>query len=378
MSDEFNDIRPYNDKEIRPVLRQLLKNRSLISGLRKILLPPCPAFFESPLDYIVKAYFAAKLIPIRTVAQFQRKIIINTMVEQVFKRTTSSFTISGIENLKMEYAYIFISNHRDILIDTAMLNYALSRKGFGTAAVAFGDNLMINGFVSDLIRANKCFIVKRNLPFKQRVLAAHHLSRYIWFLNQQGESVWIAQGDGRAKDGDDRTSPSLVKMLYLSQRKGGMDFSEYMNQVHIVPVAVSYEKDPCDLLKAKELLNNAKYDYETKQQDDLISMHRGICGDKGRIHIAFGQPLKGNYRSAQEVALAMDQTIHKLYRLWPTNYIAYDEIRSSKEYAAMYSAQERREFLARFKNESEDLRLKAFAMYARPVINKLALNLQTT
>ncbi|MGV7224286.1 MAG: 1-acyl-sn-glycerol-3-phosphate acyltransferase [Nitrospinales bacterium] len=377
MSDEFNDIRPYNDQEIRPVLRRLLKNRSLISGLRKLILPNCPATLESIGDYIVKAYFTVKSIPIRTVDQFQRKIIIDTMVEWIFSHTTKGFSISGLEYLEKDCPHLFISNHRDILIDTAMLNYALSKNGFRIAAVAFGDNLIINGLVSDLIRANKCFMVKRSLPFKQRVLAAQHLSRYIWILHQQRESVWIAQGDGRSKDCVDRTNPSLIKMLYLSQRKDGLSFSEYINAAHIVPVAVSYEKDPCDLLKARELLNHSKYDSETKQQDDLTSMYRGISGDKGRIHIAFGKPLNGEYQDEKDVAEDIDCNIHKLYKLWPTNYIAFDELKGTKEYSAMYSTEDHRKFLERFQQESDNLRLKALAMYAQPVINQRALDLQT-
>ncbi|UCE51307.1 MAG: 1-acyl-sn-glycerol-3-phosphate acyltransferase [Desulfobacterales bacterium] len=377
MSAEFDDIRPYSDTEIRPVIKRLLKSKPLISGLRKLILPNCPAPFESIFDYIIKAYFSAKSIPIRTVDQFQRKIIIDTMVEWVFNHTTKGFSISGLEYLEKDCAYIFITNHRDILIDTSMLNYALRKNGFRIAAVAFGDNLMINRLVSDLIRANKCFMVKRSLPFRKRVLAAQHLSRYIWFLQEQEESIWIAQGDGRAKDGDDRTNPSLIKMLYLSQRKSGLNLNEYINAAHIIPVAFSYEKDPCDLFKAKELLNDARYDDETKQQDDLTSMYRGISGDKGRMHIAFGKPLKGDYQNAQEVALAIDLRIHRLYKLWPTNYIAYDELQASNEYSTMYSTQERNEVLARFKQKKEDLRLKALAMYAQPVINKRALNLQT-
>jgi 1-acyl-sn-glycerol-3-phosphate acyltransferase len=377
MIDEFNDIRPYNDSEIRPVLKRLLKSKTLMSGLRKLMWPNCPAPFESFLDSILKAYFAAKSIPIRTVDQFQRKIIIDTMVEWVFNRTTKGFSISGLDDLKKDCAYIFVTNHRDILIDTSMLNYALRKNGFRIAAVAFGDNLMINGVVSDLIRANKCFMVKRSLPFKQRVPAAQHLSRYIRFLQHQGEPVWIAQNGGRAKDGDDWTSPSLIKMLHLSQRKGGLNLSEYINAAHIVPVAFSYEKDPCDLFKAKELLNNTNYDAETKQQDDLKSMYQGISGDKGRIHIAFGKPLRGDYQNVQEVAQAVDRRIHGLYKLWPTSYIAHDELLASTEYADMYSAEERRSFLERFDQESEDLRLKALAMYAQPVINKRAFDSHT-
>lgn len=229
------------------------------------------------------------------------------------------------------------------------------------------------------IRVNKSFIVKRSLPFKQRVKAAYQLSRYIWSLHQQAESVWIAQREGRAKDGNDRTNPSLIKMLYLSQRKGGLVFSKYIQEVNIVPVVISYEKDPCDLYKVREMLEkpkeNDENDYEKKKLEYPLSTYNGLKGDKGRIHIALSRPLQADYHNAREVAKDIDRSIHSTYRLWPTNYIAYDELKASKEYSSMYSAKERSDFLKRFRHEREDIRRKALAMYAQPVINKRVLQL---
>lgn len=374
MAGEFGDIRPYNDAEIHAVLKRISKNQWLASGLRKEVFPSCPAFLETLFDFIFKIYLRSKLGSIQTVDEFQRNIIVKIILAWIVKHTTDGLSFSGLEHLEKDKAYIFISNHRDIVLDSALLNYVLANNDFSIAAIAFGDNLMINELVSDLIRVNKSFIVKRSLPFKERIKAAYQLSQYIWFVHQQRESVWIAQREGRAKDGDDRTNPSLVKMLHLSQRKGGLSLSQYILQGNIVPVAVSYEKDPCDLLKAREMHENAKHDdYEKKKQDDLLSMYIGLKGDKGRLHIALGKPLQAEYQNEQEVARDIDRTIHSIYKLWPTNYIAYDELKASKEYSSMCSAEERSDFLKRFRHEREDIRRKGLAMYAQPVINQRAL-----
>jgi 1-acyl-sn-glycerol-3-phosphate acyltransferase len=374
MGNEFDDIRPYNDAEIPAALKRFVKNRWLISGIRREVFPRLPSLLNPVLDFAVKTYLRKKFVSIHTVDEFQRKITRDMVLTWIVKHTTDGLSHSGLEHLQKGKAYIFISNHRDIVLDSALMNYVLSHNGFGILAIAFGANLMITELVSDLIRANKSFMVERDLPFKQRIQAAHHLSLYIWFLNQEGESVWIAQREGRAKDGDDRTSPALIKMLYMSQRKGGLSFSEYIQEVNIVPVAVSYEKDPCDLLKARELHKKGKHDhYEKKKDDDLLSMYNGLKGDKGRIHFAFAKPLQAEYQNEQEVARDMDWTIHSMYKVWPTNYIAYDELNPSKKYSTMYSAEERADFLRRFQHEREDIRRKALAMYAQPVINRQAL-----
>ena len=375
MDSEFDDIRPYNDAEIPAALERFIKNQGLISWIRKEVFPGCPAFLEPVSDFLLKTYLRKKLAPVKTVDEFQRNIMAKMILARIVKHTTDGVSFSGLEYLNKGSAYIFISNHRDIVLDSALTNYVLAINGFSIAAIGFGDNLMINELVTDLIRSNKSFIVKRNLPFKQRIKAAHQLSRYFWFLHEQGESVWIAQREGRAKDGDDRTNPSVIKMLYLSQRKGGLSFSRYIQESNMVPVAVSYEKDPCDLFKAREMHEKEKHgNYEKKRDDDLLSMFNGLKGDKGRLHIAFGKPLQREYGDERDVARDIDRTIHSAYKLWPTNYMAYDELNASKEYSAMYSAKELTDFLERFRQESEDISRKALAMYAQPVINQRVLD----
>jgi len=375
MDDEFDDIRFYNDVEIPAVLKRIPKSRWLVRGLRREILPSCPALLEPALDLIVRNYLSIRLGSIHGIDQFQRKIIGKIVLPWILKHTTNGLSVSGLEYLQKDRPYTYISNHRDIVLDSALLNYVLGSNELKMAAIAFGDNLMINELVTDIIRANKSFIVKRNLPFKQRIKGSDKLSRYIWSLHQQGESVWIAQREGRAKDGDDRTNPSVVKMLYMSQRKGGMSFTHFIRDSGIVPVAASYEKDPCDLLKAREMHKRATHDgYEKKEVDDLLSIYIGLRGDKGRFHIAFGEPLQAEYKNEQEVAKDIDRTIHSICKLWPTNYIAYDELKRVKEYSSMYSNEERTDFLNRFQHEKADIRLKALAMYAQPVLNKRALD----
>ena len=375
MDDRFRSIRPYNDSEIGAVLRRLAKNRSLIGGIRNEVFPGLPKMLRRPADYFLRTTFLRKIGTIRTVEQFQRKITSGVVLDWIIKHTTNGLSFSGLENLDQDRPYVFVSNHRDIVLDSALLSYVVGNNGFGIPAIAFGDNLMINDVVSDLIRANKSFVVRRKLPFKEKVKAAYELSRYIWFLHEQGESVWIAQRAGRAKDGDDKTNPSLIKTLYMAQRKNGINFKEFIREINIVPVAVSYEKDPCDLLKAKELLEKAENNFpERKKHEDLEDMYMGLKGEKGRVHVALSRPLCGEYQREEEVAKDIDRSIHRIYRLWPTNYIAYDELEASKEYSAMYSYEERGDFLERFRQEREDIRRKALAMYAQPVINQRALD----
>jgi len=371
---EFDDIRPYRDEEIASVLKRLSGNQMLLSGIRKKVFPRFPKLTEESLDCLVKTYFRMKLGTIRTVEQFQRKITSDVVLKRIINRTSDGLSFSGLENLERRSPHIFISNHRDIVLDSALLSYVVANNGFGIPVIAFGDNLMINEVVSDLIRANKAFVVKRGLPPRERIKEAYKLSRYIWHLHEKGELVWIAQREGRAKDGNDRTDKAVIKMLYLSQRKGGLSFSQYVRRVNIVPVAISYELDPCDVLKAKELKEGAeRNDREKKMQADLLSMYHGVTGHKGRVHIALGNRLQEEYQTEADVAREIDRTIHRMYKLWPSNYIAYDEYMGSREYSSNYSSEQRSAFLRRFHEEPPAIRSRVVAMYAQPVINRRSL-----
>ena len=370
--DDFEDIRPYTDEEMRPVLKRITQNEWLVSGVRRVVFPRCPDFLKPLAGRLVKFDLRNRLRRIKTIEQFQRRVIIDRVMEYVIKKTFEKVTISGDELLDPHAPYLFVSNHRDIVLDSALVNYVMVRKNKTIAEIAFGDNLMVNEFVSDLIRINRSFIVRRDGPLRQRAEAALTLSRYINYTMEQGHSVWVAQREGRAKDGDDRTNPSVVKMLYLGPRREKIPFGEFVERARIVPVAISYEFDPCDVLKAREVHRRSKSDtYKKRKDEDLLSMYAGLRGWKGRVHISFSKPIEGHYANAVEVAERIDRDIHDTYRLWPNNYIAYDELHGEKANADQYSADDVSAFMHRFRRESADVRSLALRIYATAVSNKL-------
>lgn len=372
---DFEDIRPYTDEEMRPVLRRIRKNDWLVSGIRNVMFPRCPSFLESLVEHIVKIDLWNRLRKIKTIDQFQVKIIIGQVMEYIVRKTMAKVTTSGFdEYIHPTKPYLFISNHRDIVLDSAMVNYNLIKSRKVTAEIAFGDNLMVNEFVSDLIRINRSFIVQRQGPLRQRALAALTLSRYISYTLGQGHSVWLAQREGRAKDGDDRTNPSVIKMLYLGPKREKVSFDEFVNGANIVPVSVSYELDPCDVLKAREMhrRERAGGTYSKRKDEDLLSMYAGLSGWKGRVHLSYGEPISGSFSSPTEVAEKIDSEIHKSYHLWPSNYIAYDQLTGRNDNFGHYTEDERVSFLDRFRRESAEVKALALKIYANAVINKLS------
>ncbi len=370
--EEFDDIRPYTDEELKTVLKRIISNPWLLSGIRKMRFPYCPPFLRPLFRRLIRFDLWRKLRRISTVDEFQRKVIVNQVINYVLKKTSNGITSSGTEHLKRGGAYLYISTHRDIVLDSALINYVLAYRDLDIAEIAFGDNLLQNEFVSDLIRVNKSFIVYRNLPIREKAEAARHLSRYIRYTIGMGNSVWIAQAEGRAKDGNDTTNPSILKMLYLAERESGVAFPEFTHTYNIVPIAVSYEFDPCDVMKARELYKRRKDGYYSKRSsEDLISMYTGLKGGKGRIHVAFDTPIRESYRNPKELAEAVDRRIYGLYRLWPSNFIAYDTLAGHPVYGDWYSQAEREVFLRRFKNENPQVRELALQTYAGPVKNRV-------
>ena len=367
---EFDDIRPYRDHELKEVLKRFSQNDWLIAGIRTAKFPHCPPSFAKLANHFVKLQLKRILSSFRHIPEFQQKIIIRRVLTYIFRTTTDNVTYSCEEPLRKGVPYIYIGNHRDIALDSAILNFSLSKMGFSTTEIAIGDNLLVNDFVSDLIRINRCFIVKRNLPLREQARAALQLSRYFLYTTGKSDSIWIAQREGRAKDGDDRTNPSVVKMLYMAPKRAGMKFNDYINQCNIVPVAVSYEFDPCDLLKARELHRRAtNTDYQKKQSEDLVSMYAGLKGYKGRVHVSFGRTLHGQFSDAQDVAAAVDREIHSVYKLWPSNYVAFDTSHEVRTNIGCYTEKDRDKFLSRFSKESDIIRSIVLKGYANAVIN---------
>lgn len=370
MSGEFDDIRPFSEEEFPEVLKRLARNDYLITLLRTLRYPNLAPFLKKPVDFFTGRFIRHRLRNIRTIDQFQREIIVNQLIAWVIEKTTSGLTVSGLENLDKKKSYIFISNHRDIVLDVCFLNHFLVQAGFGITQIAIGDNLLINEFISDLMRANKSFIVKRNLPLREQIQASIQLSRYIHKTLEGGESIWIAQREGRAKDGQDLTNPAVIKMLYLAKRKSVLDFNAFVHACNIVPVVISYELDPCDTIKGWELHHvQTRGFHEKRKYEDLLSIAAGIKGKKGRVHLSFGEPLSGNYENDREVAADIDSWMKTHYRIWPSNYIAYDEIHGQETYRDKYSEEERRAFLNRFRRLVEPVRRVILKVYARAVEN---------
>ena len=369
--DEFQDIRPYTDEQFPLVKKRLADNKYLQEFLRGLKWPQCPKFLEPAAEKLVSFFIRRELGKIKTVEEFQKDLIIAKLMQWIVDKTTDGVSSSGLDRLDKNMANMYISNHRDIVLDSALINYFLVNDGWDTTQIAFGDNLLINEFVSDLIRINKSFIVKRDLPLREQIQASITLSRYINHSLEGGESIWIAQKEGRSKDGSDLTNPAVIKMIYLSQRKSGVDFSDFINKCRIVPVSISYELDPCDTLKGWEVHRKETRDnFEKTKTMDLISMWTGMKGAKGHVHIHYGQPLSGTFANDKDVARALDREIHRGYKLWASNYISYDELNQTGKYADRYTESERTEFLERYRKLGKPVLNKVLNMYARPVSNQ--------
>ncbi len=368
--EEFKEIEPYRNEEFLQAMDRLRNNKELLGYLRKAAFPKIPGFLNSTFEYFISLYVKHNLRNVTTPYEFQATII-KTVIGKMIDKTIDNITFSGIDNLDKEKRYLFISNHRDIVLDPALTNYMMTRHSMPTFEIAFGDNLLINQLVTDLIRINKSFIVKRNHQSPRAQLEATMiLSKYIWYTLHTYDSVWIAQREGRAKDGNDLTNPAVLKMFFLSQRKGGLPFNEFINELKLVPIALSYEYDPCDRLKARELERRDKQEvYVKRKGEDFISMVKGITDFKGNVHIAVGSPISGDFKDSREVADEIDRFIHTNYKLWPSNYVAYDRLHKTDKYADKYDSAYSYKFLKRFARLPENILEYALKAYAKPVEN---------
>ncbi|MFT3737597.1 MAG: 1-acyl-sn-glycerol-3-phosphate acyltransferase [Breznakibacter sp.] len=370
---DFSSIRPYEDHEIHEVFKRL-KNETTFLQLIQFLFPNYPT--ETMMG---------KLLGIKTIKEFQHEVIYPYVIE-LLKNTTEGYSCSGLDKLDPKSAYLFISNHRDIILDSAILNILIVENGFDTTEIAIGDNLLIYPWITDLVKLNRSFIVKRNIPVRQMMESSTLLSTYIRYtLTSQNRSIWIAQREGRSKDGDDRTQVSLLKMLNIS---GKGNFADNFRQLKIVPVSISYELDPCDYLKAYEFQQKRDNpNYAKTKADDLKHMGTGLRGRKGRVHFSFGTPIDSELEAIaqmdnkndqhQALAECIDEQIHSTYKLWPGNFVACDCVCPGNDYSKHYTPAEKKAFLD-YINEHA-LRLKdadfefvyqaLLEMYANPVKN---------
>ncbi len=374
--ENFDKIRPFEDNEVSDVINQLVKVPYFIHILPRL-------FPNVPVDVMVE-----KLKQITSIAEFQDKCVI-PFIKNLLTLTSKGLTVSGIENVNPQRNYLFISNHRDIVLDSALINTSLRDKGLNTSQIAIGDNLLIYEWITDLVKLNKSFLVLRNLSsVRQQMEASATLSAYIrTTIVDNKQNIWLAQREGRSKDGNDETQNSVLKMLNLS---GKEDFVDNFAKLQILPVSISYEYDPCDYLKAFQFqLKRDNPAYKKSQNDDLEHMSIGIRGQKGGIHISFNKEitdvelrkLQADNKNAQiqELAKLIDHDVHNSYYLWPSNYIAFDELNNSSRFADKYTAEEKAAFdnrneenIAKLGECDKEFVLKSIrTMYANPVINKL-------
>ena len=379
-ADLYAQIRPFNDAEVPGVVDRLLANPALLDAVARLRLPRTSAVLGPWLHAPVRFLLRRQLRGVRDVAGVQR--IVERYMRHMIAASTRSFSVSGLEQLDASRAWLFIGNHRDIALDPAFLNFALHSRSRETARVAIGDNLLSKDYVSDLMRLNKSFIVRRSAKGPRQMFAAwQELSGYIRHsLLEEKSPVWIAQREGRAKDGWDRTEPAIIKMLAISKPKD-QPFSEFIRELGIVPVAISYEWDPCDAGKAHELAVRAREgSYAKAEHEDVNSIARSITAQKGAVHVSFGQPLGGDYVTPEAVATAIDRQVLALYRVQPTNLCAYRIAEGSLCGASRSQADEAAAdavepaFRARLEALPPEDRPFLVDMYANPLRNSAAFN----
>lgn len=368
MTDSFDNIRPYNDSEVAQALNRLLNNPEFIKAIIKFRFKDKPTWFTSLMYPLVKYYLKNQIKSISTVDDLQRAM--EAYLGRVIKETTQGLSVSGLDELDPTSPYLFISNHRDIAVDPAMINWHLYQSKFGTLRVAIGDNLLTKSYVEDLMRLNKSFIVNRSATkAREKLKAAKQLSAYIChsLLNDRS-NIWIAQREGRAKDGVDRTNSAVISMLLLAKPKG-QSIGDYIQSLNIVPVSISYEWDPCDSLKARELhLQRNEGEYIKDTHEDAQSIAQGITGEKGRVHVAFGLPLDNQFESSEDVAHAIDQQIIQNYRLFDTNHLAYQAQGHPLSHPVTES--NKQQWQARLDVIEKQYHPELISMYANPIHEK--------
>ena len=317
---EYDSIRPFLDHEVPSVIQRLVNSPELAVAASELTMPKFLAdnVFGQTLTRLLLLY---KTRGLKTIRDCQK--LVTHYFDQVVARSIDNLSVSGLERLDPNKPYLFISNHRDILMDSSLINYLIQQAGHDTCRMAVGDNLLSNSLAADLMRLNKSFIVERDVVgMRAYYRALTKTSGYIRHSLNEGVSVWIAQREGRAKDGFDRTDPALLKMLLLAYRDEESPLTALLAEAQIVPVSVSYEVDPCGTKKAEELVAIARDGvYEKSEHEDLQSMILGLMGYKGRVHLSFAPPID-NVGDVEQLAERLDKDIVSKFRTFPTHRYA--------------------------------------------------------
>ena len=379
---EFDDIRPFYDEEVPAAIEQLLNDNQFKQVVEKVF--PNKDWKE----------LSGQMQRFKNKYDFQH-ILIKSIVYELANKSSEKIELAGYDNIEKSKAYTFISNHRDIVLDAAILSVTLADQGFEIPEIAIGDNLLLHPWIVNLVRLNKSFIVKRSVSIREMLETSKHLSKYIHYTTEnKNQSVWIAQREGRAKDSNDRTQESLLKMLAMG---GEGDFQENIRSLNICPVSLSYEFDPCDYLKAKEFQQKRDNpDFKKSNRDDLLNMETGIFGFKGVIHFQVGKPInsllntedlpEAKNEQVRRIAEIIDKEIFANYTFYPINYITYDRLWNTRLFEDKYTPEDVRSFDAYLKQQLNKIDLpekdipflteKILEMYSNPVKNYLSVTSQ--
>ena len=376
--DLFKDIRPYTDSEVSKVLESLTSNPSVLRALIGLQFPGIISKFPF-VKFFVKQKLISKVKTIHTIDDYQQ--VFKGLMEKVVQESISTLSVNGLKELNQNDNHLYISNHRDITLDAALLALNMHQIGFKTFNIAVGNNLMEETWASDLFRLNKSFIIQRSGGTKKEIysgllLASQFIHRSIF---QDNDSIWIAQKQGRAKDGIDETDPALLKMIHLTQRKI-QSIGDYFNSLKVVPVSISYEFDPNDQLKAKELYSSfSNSSYVKEKDEDLKSIANGITGFKGNVNVNLSEPMTfADEDDYQTIAEKISNSIVSMYKLHATNFAACNLLQLSYQDQITYSSEEIEKATKilqdRLKNLESGARSKLLEQYANPVVRKLKLN----
>ncbi|WP_415060831.1 1-acyl-sn-glycerol-3-phosphate acyltransferase [Flavobacterium sp.] len=370
---KFDTIRPYSDTEVNEGIRSVV-HHPMMKALMNFTFP-------EQEDSVWKE----QLVRTHSIRDFQINFVYHS-IQKVLHRSSEGLTTSGFEKLEKNTSYLFISNHRDIILDTSLLNVSLFDHGLVMTASAIGDNLVKKDFLLKLSKLNRNFLVQRGLPPRELLQSSKLMSEYIGqLLFRENRSVWIAQREGRTKDGNDATHQGVLKMLAMGSNEEQV--MDYFKKMKIVPVSISYEYDPTDALKMPQLMAEANNEvYIKEKNEDFITLLSGIMGQKKRIHIHVGDVLKdeleiikknedNSNRQIQALAQVIDDSILSTYKLWPTNFIAYDLLHQSEKHQHLYTEEEKSLFERRLEMKIDSQNPKMvesfLSMYANPVTNKM-------
>ncbi|KIX21075.1 glycerol acyltransferase [Flavobacterium sp. 316] len=373
---KFDSIRPFYDSEV---------NEALCSSLNH---PMMKAMMNFTFPDTEEEVWKEQLKKTHSIRDFQVNFVYQSIMK-VLEKSSDGLTTSGFEKLEPNTSYLFISNHRDIILDTSLLNVSLFDHGLVMTASAIGDNLVQKDFVLNLSKLNRNFLVQRGLTPRELLQSSKLMSEYMYhLLSKENRSVWIAQREGRTKDGNDATHQGVLKMLGMASDE--KEVTDFFKKIKIVPVSISYEYDPTDALKMPQLLAQAKDEvYIKNKNEDFITLLSGIIGQKKRIHIHVGNVINkeldyikihndNTNKQVQALANVIDDSILQHYKLWPTNYIAYDILNNTTQYSQFYTTEEKQLFQRRFEmridTDNKTLRDGFLAMYANPVVNKMKYN----